>query len=180
MYTKRKENIIGKLSKELDILKWKKIFIESILDGKIIIFKQKKSDIIEKLVELKFPKLSKIKDNSIDSIDSINSYDYITDMPLFNLTEEKINELIEKYNNKEQELIKIQTTSEIDQWTYELDEFVDKYKLWFKSNLIDTTLQKSLIPKKLVTNRPVTTIAKSLGFIPNVAKPKKSIIGKKK
>ena len=118
MYTKRKEFLIGKLSKELDILKYKKLFIEMVLDGTIIIYRQKKETIIEKLSELKFPKLVS------------NNYEYITDIPLFNLTQEKIDELNEKYNIKEQELVKVQITSEIEQWTIELDEFSKAYNDW--------------------------------------------------
>jgi DNA topoisomerase-2 len=119
MYSKRKEYLIGKLGKELDILKYKKLFIEMVLDNKILIYKQKKSDIIDKLIEFKFPKLQN------------DSYDYLTDMPLFNLTYEKIEELNEKVRNKEEELLKVQSTSETDQWKMELDEFEREYSKWY-------------------------------------------------
>lgn len=119
MYSKRKEYLIDKFGKELDILKYKKLFIEMVLDNKIIIYKQKKSDIINKLVEFKFPKLQN------------DSYDYLTDMPLFNLTYEKIEELNEKVRNKEVELLKVQSTSETDQWKMELDEFEKEYSKWY-------------------------------------------------
>ena len=143
MYTKRKEYLIGKLLKELDILKWKKLFIEKVLDNTIIIYRQKKNDIINKLIELEFPKLAKLSDTESDT-DENTSYDYITDIPLFNLTQEKIDELNERYNNKEQELFKIQSTSEIEQWNYELDEFTDKYKKWIitHSNLDNKVTNK--------------------------------------
>jgi DNA topoisomerase-2 len=52
MYTKRKEFLIGRLSKELNILHYKKLFIEMVLNEQIIIYRQKKSTIIEKLIEL--------------------------------------------------------------------------------------------------------------------------------
>lgn len=120
MYSKRKEYLIGKLGKELDVLKYKKLFIEMVLDNKIVIYRQKKSDIINKLIEYKFPKLLN------------DSYDYLTDMPLFNLTYEKIEELNEKVKNKEQELMKVQSTSETDQWKMELDEFEVEYGKWYK------------------------------------------------
>ena len=123
MYTKRKQYMIGKLEKELNILFWKKKFIEQVLDNKIKIYRQKKSVIIERLVELKYPQLA-------TGSDIAESYDYITDIPLFNLTEEKITELNDKYNTKDEELAKVKATSEIDQWEYELDEFVNAYKKW--------------------------------------------------
>jgi DNA topoisomerase-2 len=186
MYTKRKEYMIKKLERELYVLEWKKKFIESVLDGTIIIYKQKKSAIIDKLIELGFPKLSKIKDNldnlDIEEKESSKSYDYVTDLPLFNLTEEKINELKDKHDAKEKELEKVKLTSEIEQWNYELDEFVNKYNSWFKTNTIITN-QKN-IPRKQVTNIPLTTIVESLGLtskkknLTNTSK--KTIISKKK
>jgi DNA topoisomerase-2 len=173
MYTKRKEFMIGKLNKELDIIKWKKLFIEAVLEGKIIIYKQKKVSIIEKLVELKFPKLANSKYNGVnndtDEVDESNkSYDYITDIPLFNLTEEKISELLDKYNNKEQELKHVESTSEIDQWNIELDEFVEKYNSWSKVHAIN--LNQKNIPKKPITNKPITNVTNSLIAMQNVTK----------
>ena len=173
MYTKRKEFMIGKLNKELDIIKWKKLFIEAVLEGKIIIYKQKKVSIIEKLVELKFPKLANSKYNGVnndtDEVDESNkSYDYITDIPLFNLTEEKISELLDKYNNKEQEIKHVESTSEIDQWNIELDEFVEKYNSWSKVHAIN--LNQKNIPKKPITNKPITNVTNSLIAMQNVTK----------
>ena len=110
MYTKRKNWLKNKIQNELDILQYKMKFIQYVLDGKITVFKQKKSVIINKLIELKFPKLvtriskskkDKEQDDDEDNIDdqedgSNKSYEYITSMPLFSLTDEKINELQDK------------------------------------------------------------------------------------
>ena len=126
MYVKRKEYIIGKLTKELNILKYKAMFIEYVLDDKIIIYKQKKSDIIDKIEELEFPKLS-INNNN-------ESYDYITLIPLFSLTIEKINELNDSYKKKDEELELVISTSEVDIWKNELKEFLKNYTLWKKIN----------------------------------------------
>jgi len=133
MYTKRKSYLIGKLQKELDILKWKKQFIEYVLDGRIIIYRQKKTAIIDKLIELEFPMID-------------DTYDYITNIPLFNLTEEKVNELIEQFNNKQEELHKVESTTEIEQWNYELDEFIESYNKWIKTH---SNLDIKLNPTKL-------------------------------
>jgi DNA topoisomerase-2 len=143
MYTKRKEWLIGKLNNELDILKYKMKFIKFVLDGKIVVFKQKRSVIIAKLEELKFPKLAtkQTKKENVDpdpeldsesnsESDSSKSYDYITSMPLFSLTEEKIAELQEKLDNKEQELATVEGTSEIDQWKEELNQVLEIYESW--------------------------------------------------
>jgi DNA topoisomerase-2 len=140
MYTKRKNWLIGKLTNELDVLKYKMKFIQYVLDGKIVVFKQKKSVIIDKLVELKFPKLvtkatSGVQNETNDvetDVDSQNdtskSYEYITSMPLFFLTEEKIAELQEKLDSKQEELAIVECTSETDQWRSELEEVLEIYE----------------------------------------------------
>ena len=87
-YVKRKQYIIISIKKELEYLKYKKLFVEYVLKNKIIINNQKKSEIISKLENLKFPKL--------EDINNKLNYDYITNIPLFSLTLEKIEEL----NNK--------------------------------------------------------------------------------
>lgn len=136
MYTKRKNWLIGKLTNELDVLKYKMKFIKYVLDGKIIVFKQKKSVIIDRLVELKFPKLvtkgiatsASEEGDDQDQDTSDKSYEYITSMPLFSLTEEKIAELQEKLDSKQEELATVEGTSETDQWRSELDEVLEIYE----------------------------------------------------
>tara|TARA_B110000208_G_C11789740_1_gene437003 strand:- start:65 stop:3499 length:3435 start_codon:yes stop_codon:yes gene_type:complete len=124
IYVKRKNYLIGKLSKLLDILKYKVMFIEYVLDGKIIIYKQKKVDIISKLEYYEFPQLA--------TRDEEKSFDYITSIPLFSLTLEKIDELNEKFLNKEEELNNVKAISEIDMWKSELSEFLERYLHWKK------------------------------------------------
>ena len=142
MYTKRKEFLIGKLLKELDILRYKKLFIEMVLDGQIVIYRQKKDIIIERLIELKFPKLATTNNDQ--------SFEYITDIPLFNLTQDKIDELNNKFNQKEQELHKIHSTTEIEQWNNELDELVGEYNEWIIKH---SNLDKKPQPKKKVVKK---------------------------
>jgi DNA topoisomerase-2 len=121
-YTKRKEYMINQLEQELNLLKYKMLFIEYVLNKKIIIEKQKKEIIINKLEELKFPKLSENK-----------SYDYLLNMPLYSLTLEKIEELKKKLEDKEEELNKLLIITERQMWKSELDEFVIKYNEYLKT-----------------------------------------------
>ena len=157
-YDERKEYLIGKISNELDLLKYKALFIEYVLDEKIIVFKQKKQTIIDKLVELEFPELCTTGEKS---------YDYITSIPLFNLTHEKIEELNNRLKEKEEELHNIKTTSSIDIWRNELKELLHLYKSWHKekseeflSNIDDnnkiTKVKKNTTIKKKKKNKPKT------------------------
>jgi hypothetical protein len=49
-------------------------------------------------------------------------------MPLFFLTEEKIAELQEKLDSKQEELAIVECTSETDQWRSELEEVLEIYE----------------------------------------------------
>lgn len=165
MYTKRKNWLKSKIQNELDILQYKMKFIQYVLDGKITVFKQKKSVIIDKLIELKFPKLvtriSKSKkeeptpdedeDNTDDQEEGSNkSYEYITSMPLFSLTDEKINELQSKLDDKQQELAKVESTTEKDQWKLELNEFLTTYKIWSETKPETFIVKSTKSTKKTV------------------------------
>jgi DNA topoisomerase-2 len=122
-YNERKVYLIGKIENELDLLRYKAMFIEFVIDEKIIIFKKKKNEIIQKLEELNFPRLSNTGEDK--------SYDYITSIPLFNLTEEKIEELNNKLKEKEKELEYVKVTTPIQMWKIELKELLKEYNTWF-------------------------------------------------
>lgn len=120
-YIERKEFLIKKLKNELNILEWKMKFIVNVLEGIIIVFKQKREKIIERVKELGFPELG--SENS-----QTTSYEYITSLPLFSLTEEKVEELQSKLDNKLKELGIIEITTEKEQWKSELNELLEKYE----------------------------------------------------
>ena len=150
-YIIRKNYIIGKLTNELNLLEYKAKFIKYVLDKKIIVFKQKREAIIKKIEDFKFPKLSTGKEEK--------SYDYITNLSLFSLTEEKIEDLNEKLENKEEELAKVKKTSEKEMWIKELNEFKEAYKKWFDKKTKD--FSDSINSKvKIVTSKKKTSLKK--------------------
>lgn len=150
-YKVRKEYIIGKLTNELDLLKYKAKFIEYVLDNKIVVFKQQKDKIIKKIEEYDFPKLATSKEEK--------SYDYITNLSLFSLTKEKIDELKEKLNNKEEELANVRAKDEIQMWRDELQEFKDAYSKWYKKRTdeFETNINSKI---KIVTSKKKTSLKK--------------------
>jgi DNA topoisomerase II len=134
MYDKRKKYMIRYIENELKLLQYKVKFIKDILNEKIIIARQKKEAIIAKLVERKYPKLSLkisavVQEGEIDE-DLKPSYDYLTRMYLFSLTEEKIEELEKEYKAKQEEYDDYCNTSIQDMWRRELTEFLDEFKKW--------------------------------------------------
>ena len=126
MYEKRKKHHIKVLENEMTLLKYRKKFIEQILNKKIIIERRKKTDIIQDLINLKYPELAL-------SINSKPSYDYLTNLPLFSLTQEKIDEFNNEFNDKSQELDLYTKTSIQDLWINELDLLQVQYNKWFNS-----------------------------------------------
>jgi len=137
MYAKRKAYIVARLTHELDLLKYKIQFIQYILDKKILIERQKKDDIIKRLEHFKFPRLA----SSYQGADA--GYDYLTNMYLFSLTEEKINELEDKYEKKDEELANVKAVTEEEMWRTELGELLDKYKTWLHTCNEDTKPSKA-------------------------------------
>jgi DNA topoisomerase-2 len=126
IYDKRKKHHVKVLENEMAVLKYRKKFIEQILSKKIIIEKRKKSDIIQDLIDFKYPELS-------ISFGGKSSYDYLTNLPLFSLTQEKIDELNKDYQEKYDELEVYRNTSIQDLWISELELFEYNYNKWFDS-----------------------------------------------
>ena len=160
-YIKRKEYLINKLTKELNILDYKMKFIKDILSKNIIIERKKKQEIIDRLIELKYPQLA------TDSKDE--SFEYLTGIPLFSLTDEKIKELEDKCSSKEQELAIIKDTLEEDMWKTELNELKTEYIKWLEIYKIDSC--KSTIKAK-TKNKVLTKLPTPSPPIKAKAKPK--------
>nr|URM62301.1 DNA gyraseDNA topoisomerase IV subunit A [Mimivirus sp.] len=127
LYQKRKDHLLGKWRKEMDILKWKVKFIMYVIEGKIIIFKngksKKKDEIMQKLEELEFPKF-------ITGIEKNASYNYITSTGLFNLTHEEVERLKQQLADKKEEVAILESKTPKDIWIEELEEFMEAYDKW--------------------------------------------------
>jgi DNA topoisomerase-2 len=146
-YKKRKEYYIQLLENKMQILKYKKLFIDYVLckPKKIMVERQKKEHIINRLEELEFPQLNE----NVNSNEK-KSYRYITDMPFFNLTEEKIEELENELRKKELELENYKKITIKTLWENELHEFLEEYEKWTNDpdNHIDGDNKKSKKSKK--------------------------------
>jgi len=111
-YDKRKQYILSELIKDRKILYNKMKFINAILKGTLEIQNKKRKDIEEKMLELE---LSKIED----------SYNYLLNMSLLSLTNEKLLELKKIYNEKK---IEIDTLTKISIEKMWLDDLNKLYK----------------------------------------------------
>ena len=123
LYHKRKLYQLDILEYQLKLISYKVKFILLIVNKKLVINNKKKDDIEIELENLKFPKLGKNEDIS---------YNYLLSMPLYNLTEEKINELKKQEEDKQTEFDDLTNTTPEKIWLNELDKLEKDYDKWIK------------------------------------------------
>ena len=133
MYVKRKKYILKLMENELLLLKWTKKFIVYVIKQKIKVFEngksKKRSEVLDRIVELKFPKLSKKVENILDSE---KTYNYITKLGIFDLTEEDVKKLTDEYDDKTKKYNEYKNVTVENMWLKELLELETAYKKWLK------------------------------------------------
>ena len=112
-YQKRKDFLIDKLSKELRVLAFKAKFIKSIIDKKVVVNNVKKEVIIKWLEENKFEKID-------------GSYNYLLNMPIYSLTNERYMELMKNAKDKKEELDLIKEKEPKEMYLTDLNELKKK------------------------------------------------------
>ena len=103
LYEIRKEYELNKLKEELLLENTKIRFINDVINENIIIYRKKKEIITKDLEKNKYPyyvnnKLIEYDKNNDKNNDNNDKYNYLIRIPLYNFTEEKINELQDKIN----------------------------------------------------------------------------------
>ena len=136
------------LENDMNILKYRKKFIEYLCSGKLVINKKKREEIINSLIEQKFPKLG-IK------IESEKSYDYLLNLPIFSLSEDRILEHEKNYQKKSEELELYKNTSIENLWTSDLDKFEKKYDKFYEEYIkkINTKCNSKMSSKKIKASK---------------------------
>ncbi len=111
LYAKRREFQLNELKDELDIISNKTRFILMVVNEELIINKRKRGEIEDDLEENDFKKAG-----------LNNNYDYLLNMPIYQLTFEKIEELKKQKEAKETEYNKLNKMKPHDIWKNELIE----------------------------------------------------------
>lgn len=114
-YVKRKEYLLNKSNRELNILLNRGKFIKAIIDGKLKINNVPKDQIITGIESLK-----------LDKID--DSYDYLLRMTIYSLTKEMYEKLKEEFKLKKEEIAKLEATDPKDMYLLDLSELKKKFK----------------------------------------------------
>ena len=125
LYEDRKQYQLGIMEHMLKVISNKVRFILMVVEKKIEINNKKKTDIEAALEKHKFPKLGK----------TTITYDYLLSMPIYSLTQEKIEELKKQEEEKQSEhdILAGKTPETI--WSEELDILEAKYDKWYKKIL---------------------------------------------
>jgi DNA topoisomerase-2 len=143
-YTKRRAYMLQILKQESDLLESKAKFLNSVIDGTITINKAKKDDIVASLKVLGFKtkkeifsKLpeAKIAGSTVDTEEDgplakdkdTSGYNYLLGMSLWQLTKEKVDELMSQVHIKRQEIGVLENKTDKDLWREDLDLFRTKY-----------------------------------------------------
>uniref|UniRef100_A0A6C0B025 DNA topoisomerase (ATP-hydrolyzing) n=1 Tax=viral metagenome TaxID=1070528 RepID=A0A6C0B025_9ZZZZ len=109
-FIKRKKYLIDKLSTDYKLLEAKIRFIKLVIEEKIILFNKKKDFIVKQLLAVE-PPLLKVND----------TWDYLLEMKIHVLTEEKIKDLETKMRTMKSELETLKSTSIKQMWSSEIN-----------------------------------------------------------
>lgn len=114
-YKKRRDYIIKKLQRELDIISAKTRFIKEYTDDILDINKKPKKYITDLLEKRNYP-----------IFEPDNNYDYLITMQISSISLEKIQELEKQKNKKQQELDYYKNSTEKELWLKDLEELEEK------------------------------------------------------
>lgn len=132
------------MQKELDKLSNQARFIQMIIDGSLVISKKKKSVLVVELKEKGFKPISKVaeavkagetepvveeeNESADDSEVLSNAYDYLLGMPLWSLTQERVERLRRQIGDKEVEIDTLIKLTKEDIWKKDLDDFINEWR----------------------------------------------------
>lgn len=170
MYAKRKEWLLADMAKDLRRLTNQARFIQMIIDQKLVISKKKKAVLIAELQKLGFDAFPKVKDaakkgeveqvveedaEDDDATTDASSYDYLLGMPLWSLTQERVDRLLKQIADKETEIDVLAKKSKEDLWCTDLDEFINEWRF----QLEDEKQRQKQIKKGRRTSKKFATAA---------------------
>jgi DNA topoisomerase-2 len=141
-YQIRKDYMISKMQKDIDIMKNKIRFIKAIISNEIEVSKYKKVELEELLGVMEYMKVE-------------DSYDYLVRIPIYNITKDKVEDLENDIIDLESKLDIIQNTTINEMWLDDLKKLevsYDKYSTErdLKNNGVSNKATKRTITKRVV------------------------------
>ncbi|KAL5535074.1 TOP2 [Sanghuangporus sanghuang] len=167
-YQKRKDYLANELQLEHERLSNQARFVQMIVKKELVVSGRKKADIVADLRKKNFrpfPKVSKAKaagetEDALEDIEAeeqetgtTSDFDYLLGMPIYNLTHEKIEKLLEQARLKEAELLTLLELTPTQIWNTDLDKFLEQWeqtcKEWEEVAVKDST--GKVVKKKQAT-----------------------------
>ena len=134
-YELRRQNIIKNLEQDLFLLSTRARFILDVINDVVKIRNIPKAEVIKQLENLKYPKMVNSILTHLDTMtekqrndSSYGSYDFLIGMPIYNLTKEKVDELLKEKENVETELSIMKSKTDKLLWEEDLKSFEGEYK----------------------------------------------------
>ena len=134
-YELRRLNLIKNLEQDLFLLSTRARFILDVINDVVKVRNVPKADIIKKLETEKYPKMVDGVLTRLDKMtekqrndSSYGSYDFLISMPIYNLTKEKVDELLKEKENLETELKIMTEKNDKILWEEDLKCFEVEYK----------------------------------------------------
>lgn len=145
-YQKRKKYMLDELQKELDKFTNQARFVKMIIDGKLVVSKKKKSQLVAELDKLGFTRFPKVIDakkqgefeavveqddeeaDDAETAAGANDFDYLLGMAIWSLTQERVEKLNRQIGDKEMEIDSLSAKSPKDLWTLDLDALLEEWQ----------------------------------------------------
>ncbi|KAH8120719.1 DNA topoisomerase II [Phellopilus nigrolimitatus] len=157
-YQKRKDFLANELQLEHERLTNQARFIQQIVKKELVVSNRKKADIVAELRKKgyrPFPKVAKAKaagetEDALEEVEAeeeatgaTTDFDYLLGMPIYSLTQEKIEKLLEQGRIKEKELMDLLELSPSQIWNTDLDDFLAQWekvcKEWDEAGIKDSS-----------------------------------------
>lgn len=156
LYVKRKAYQIKALERELKIINARVRFILEFIEGKIQIAKKTKQNLIEQLIDGEFPNLNltseEMGEMDIKKVMSDSGYDYLIKMPIYNLTQERIDELMKEKDEVQNKYEYISEITVEKIWLGELKTLETQYQKFLKVKELavqeENSGKKKIVKKK--------------------------------
>ncbi|KAJ4294862.1 DNA topoisomerase 2 [Collariella sp. IMI 366227] len=147
MYLERKKHWLGVYHADYRKLKNQYRFVSEIIEDKLVVNKKKKVVLCQELRDRKYeafpPKddkktkssdeeLSKDDNEEEEASSGARDYDYLLSMPIWSLTNERLEKLKNLIASKKAEYDELDALSEKDLWIKDLDEFVEEWHTQLK------------------------------------------------
>lgn len=134
LYQKRKIHLLEELNNTLVIDRNKKRFIAEVDNGTLHIFRVKEKQILQSLVERKYDTNAHfVATEDISEEKRMHrGYQYLMQIPMRDLTHEKMDELEAKIKMLEKKIAALERTTEKEMWKEDIDRFLIAYRKMYQ------------------------------------------------